>query len=172
MAENGEWITGSAVPLDPPWRGRAKLVHLVSPAIRECLPGLDGIPTEKIPLFLCVAERERPGRLDGLDDRLFDELQRELSLNFHEKSAVISQGCVGGVMAVKMAYDLLHQGQVPYCIVSGVDTFLVAGTLSAMEENDRILTEANSDGFIPGEAGAAVLLCTNHESSGMVANAA
>src|SRR6185312_5882884 len=41
---------------------------------------------------------------------------------------------------------------------AGVDSFLVAATLNAYEANSRLLTSDNSNGFIPGEAGAAVLL--------------
>jgi 3-oxoacyl-[acyl-carrier-protein] synthase-1 len=140
-------------------------VHLVVPAIRECLAAVNGIPTEQIPLFLCVAEKDRPGRLSGLDDLLFDEVQKELNLNFHEKTAVISQGRVGGVSAVRQASVLLYHERLSYCIVAGVDTFLTAGTLAAMEEKERILTGTNSDGFIPGEAGAAVLLCQGSQKS-------
>jgi 3-oxoacyl-[acyl-carrier-protein] synthase-1 len=166
MDKNGEWITGSYVPLGPPWRGRAKLLHLVVPAIRECLAAVNSIPTEQIPLFLCVAEKDRPGRLESLDDRLFDEVQDELKLRFHEKSAVIFQGRVGGTLAVKQARDSLYEQGLSYCIIAGVDTYVIAGTLSTYEERDRILTGNNSDGFIPGEAGAAVLLCIGSQKSG------
>ena len=166
MDKSGEWITGSYVPLNPPWRGRAKIVHLVAPAIRECLAAVADIPTKQIPLLLCVAEKDRPGRLEGLDDRLFDEVQDELKMRFHEKSAVISQGRVGGVVAVKQARDVLYGQGLSYCIIAGADTYLIAGTLSTYEERDRILTGSNSDGFIPGEAGAAVLLCIGSQKSG------
>jgi 3-oxoacyl-[acyl-carrier-protein] synthase-1 len=163
MDNSGEWITGSYVSLDPPWRGRAKLVNLVAPAIRECMNTLKNEDFERIPLLICVAEKDRPGGLDGLDDHLLDEVQDELKTRFHEKSAIIPQGRVGGVTAVKMAMDLLYQSQLPYCIVAGADSFLVAGTLAAFEKKDRLLTESNSDGFIPGEAGAAVLLCAGNQ---------
>jgi 3-oxoacyl-[acyl-carrier-protein] synthase-1 len=165
MDKNGEWITGSYVPLEQPWRGRAKLVHLVVPAIRECLSAVDGIPTEKIPLFLCIAEKDRPGRLSGLDDLLLDEVQEELNLQFHKKSAIIPQGRVAGVIAIQEATTLLYHERLLYCIVAGVDTFLTAGILAAMEEKERILTGTNSDGFIPGEAGAAILLCPGNQKS-------
>ena len=46
----------------------------------------------------------------------------------------------------------------PYCIIAGVDTFIVSSTLAAYQSNHRLLTEKNSDGFIPGEAGGAILL--------------
>src|SRR6266550_2148868 len=92
MDKGGEWIIGSQVPLEPPWRGLAKLVHMVVPAIRECLADSGHIRLNEIPLLLCVAEHDRPGRLEGLDDRLFEELQVELGARFHPSSRVIARG--------------------------------------------------------------------------------
>ena len=46
----------------------------------------------------------------------------------------------------------------PYCIIAGVDSLLLSGTLAAYEEKNRLLTSQNSNGFIPGEAAAAVLV--------------
>jgi 3-oxoacyl-[acyl-carrier-protein] synthase-1 len=158
MDSGGKWIVGSSVPLDPPWRGRAKMVHLVVPAIRECLNAVRGIPTEQIPLMLCVAEKDRPGRLEGLDDKLFYEVATELDLSFHERSMVIAGGRVGGVWAIQKAQELLYQERVSCCLVAGVDTYLVSGTLREYVANNRILTDKNSDGFIPGEAGSAILI--------------
>jgi 3-oxoacyl-[acyl-carrier-protein] synthase-1 len=43
-------------------------------------------------------------------------------------------------------------------MIAGVDSLLVAPTLAAYEEKNRLLTSQNSNGFIPGEAGATVLV--------------
>lgn len=166
MDAGGEWIIGSYVPLEQPWRGRSKLVHLVVPAIRECIAAITNFKAEKTPLLLCVAEKDRPGRLEGLDDLLINEVQDELGLRFHEKSAVISNGRVGGVDAIKLASTLIHKERLPYCIIAGVDTFLIAGTLTAYELRERILTSKNSNGFIPGEAGSAMLLGAGSQGTG------
>src|SRR5947209_859483 len=61
MDKAGEWVIGCPVPLDPPLRGRAKLAALVAPAVGECLD-VAGIKPEAVPLLLCVAEPDRPGR--------------------------------------------------------------------------------------------------------------
>ena len=158
MGSDGEWITGCIAPLDKPWRGRSKLVHLVAPTIHECLESVENVEPERIPLLLCVAEKDRPGRLDGIDVRLLNEIQDELDLRFHKSSISIPQGRISGVVALRQAYTFFQQMKVPYCIIAGVDTFLTARTLSHLEKRERILTESNSDGFIPGEAGAAVLI--------------
>jgi 3-oxoacyl-[acyl-carrier-protein] synthase-1 len=160
MDSTGEWIVGSEVPLEKPWRGRAKLVHMVAPAIQECLDAANEGQADQIPLLLCVAEKTRPGRLEGLDDKLLDEVQSELGVIFHSSSHIIPEGRVGGALAIKEAEEILYQRHLPYCVVAGADSYLVAGTLTEYENRERILTPANSNGFIPGEAGAAVLLGT------------
>ncbi len=166
MDKGGAWIIGSEVPLDQPWRGRMKLVKLVVPAIRECLSAIGDTGTEKIPLLLCVSEKTRHGRLDGLDDQLMHEVQDELGMRFHERSEVISNGSTGGVEALKHAMTIFNQGDTACCIVAGVDTFLVGSTLSAYEEKERLQTSNNSNGFIPGEAGSAVLVCSDIRNTG------
>ena len=158
MDKGGEWIIGSQVPLEQPWRGLPKLVHMVVPAIRECLAQAGDVKPESIPLLLCVAEEERPGRLDGLDDELFVDVQAELGVRFHPRSTVIPRGRVAGGLAMIEARELIHAELLPFCIIAGADTFLIASTLAAYEEKQRLLTSQNSNGFIPGEAGAAVLV--------------
>jgi len=154
----GEWIVGSYVPLEQPWRGRVRLLHMVVPAIRECLDQIKDTPIEKVPLFLCLAEKERPGRLDGLADLLPERIQAALGVRFHESSTMIENGRVAGAQAIKEAWGAIYRHDSPFCIVAGVDTYLVAATLAEFEKRDRLLTANNSNGFIPGEAGAALLL--------------
>jgi 3-oxoacyl-[acyl-carrier-protein] synthase-1 len=40
MDGRGRWITGCEVPLEQPWRGRAKLARMAAAAIGECLQGI------------------------------------------------------------------------------------------------------------------------------------
>src|SRR5215831_9521399 len=158
MDKGGEWIMGSQVPLEQRWRGLPKLVNMAVPAIKECLAHIGSVRPDQIPLFLCVAEKERPGRLHGLDDQLLEEIQEQLGVRFHPKSSVIAKGRVGGAIAIGAARQLIYEERIPLCLIAGVDSFLVAGTLAAYEEKDRLLTSQNSNGFIPGEAGAAILV--------------
>jgi 3-oxoacyl-[acyl-carrier-protein] synthase-1 len=158
MDAAGEWVIGCPVPLEQPWRGRAKLARLAAPSIQECLAFAGSVKPEAIPLLLCVAEKERPGRLDGLDDRLLPEVQSLLAVRLHPRSGVIARGRVGGAVAVELARKLIYDERLPRCLVAGVDSFLVGPTLEAYEAKQRLLTAKNSNGFIPGEAGTAVLL--------------
>jgi 3-oxoacyl-[acyl-carrier-protein] synthase-1 len=159
MDNGGEWIMGCEVPLEQPWRGRTKLVKMLAMAIRECLANPEAtVDPAKTPLLLCVAETGRPGRLAGLDDELFRELQDELRIEFHEKSGVTPQGRVAGAVALYRARKMIHEEKIPHVLIAGVDSLLVGPTLMAFEEKDHLLTRQNSNGFIPGEAAAAVLI--------------
>lgn len=158
MDSGGEWIQGSEVSLEQPWRGITKLIKMVSPAIRECLDAVNE-PPARIPLLLCTAEEERPGRLAGLDVELLAGVQMELGVTFHPKSVTIPFGRVAGGMALRHAREILDTERLTYCIVAGVDSLLVAPTLAALEAQNRLLTSENSNGFLAGEAGAAVLVC-------------
>lgn len=158
MDTGGEWIMGSSVPLAKPWCGKSRMLHLIEPTIRESVCDLDPSEIHHIPLLLCVPENDRPGKLDGLDASLFDAIGEESGLSFHGNSKFFFNGCVGGVQAVREAFSLIFRKRHPYCVIAGVDTFLTAGTLAAYEEKDRLLSSTNSNGFIPGEGAAAVLV--------------
>ena len=125
------------------------------------------MPPESIPVLLCVAEEDRPGRLEGLGDPLFFQTCELLGVRFHERSRVIAQGRVGGAVALHHASRLIHEEGFRHVIVAGVDSYLVAGTLRAYDERERLLTPANSNGFIPGEAGGALLVGPPGAGSGL-----
>jgi 3-oxoacyl-[acyl-carrier-protein] synthase-1 len=162
MDRGGEWIVGSQVPLAEPWRGRQRLVKLVTPAIAECLAGVPDVPTREIPLLLCVAERERPGRVAGRDDMLMAVVQPELRASFHPRSVVVPRGRVAAASALAIARGLIARGEARLCLIAAGDSLLVGATLRAFESEHRLLTSRNSNGFIAGEAGAALLVGHPH----------
>jgi 3-oxoacyl-[acyl-carrier-protein] synthase-1 len=170
IASGNEWIIGSEVPLDEPWRGIPKLARLLAGPLRECLDMIPEVPPESIPVILCVAEEDRPGRLEGLGNPLFFEACGLLGVRFHDKSRVIAQGRVGGAVALHHASRMIHEKGFRYVIVAGVDSYLIAATLRAYDERGRLLRPTNSNGFIPGEAGAALLMGPPDAGSEMVCN--
>jgi len=156
--ESGEFIKRAKVPLPQWWEGVGKLVDLVAPAIQECLNAASPIPPNEIPIFLGVAPSHRPFRFQNLENELLDEIEYNLKVVHHPKSEIISEGRVAGALGIAKAQHLLESGEAPCCIVAGVDSFLQQEVAEAYMEQQRILTPGNSDGFIPGEAGGAILL--------------
>jgi 3-oxoacyl-[acyl-carrier-protein] synthase I len=159
MARGGAWIVGAEVPLDEPWRGLPRLARLVAGPIRECLDSAPEVAPEDIPLLLGVAEPTRPGRLAGLEQELLPLVLEALQERLHPAaSRLIPMGRVSGAVGIREAAKLVNEKGFGRVIVGGVDSHLVAATLAAFDERDRLLTERNTNGFVPGEAGAAVLV--------------
>lgn len=151
----GNWVMAHAVYLDKPWRALTKLAKMASMAITEALHELDLKHWQRLPLLLCVAEPDRPGRQDGLDERLLPLIQNELGVSFGKGSALVARGRVGVAVALARARQLSPTEEFGVLIV-GVDSMLSWPTLNHFDREDRLLTEANSDGFMPGEAAGAL----------------
>lgn len=158
MDSGGEWIMGCEVPLEQPWRGKTKLIKMASAAIIECLTNNQQLLPQATPLLLCLSEHERKGRVIDDDNQFFLDLQAELKLEFHEKSRVIAKGHVSVAVALKHAQQLLQEINIKHVLIAATDSMLVWPTLAHYQENERLLTSQNSNGFIPGEAGAALVI--------------
>nr|WP_319490550.1 hypothetical protein [uncultured Desulfobacter sp.] len=80
MGRIGAWIAAGEIPLDSPWLGRARLVHMAVSAIDECLAPLRAQGKKDpifsgIPLVICVSEKDRPGRFSRLEENFIAEKQ-------------------------------------------------------------------------------------------------
>jgi 3-oxoacyl-[acyl-carrier-protein] synthase I len=166
MDQGGEWILGCEVPMEKPWRGKTKLIKMAAAAISEILQGRSEIITEETPLLLCLAEHSRPGRIINDDAQFFLDLQQEMGIEFSDQSLVIAAGHVSVAVALKHAREMFRQLGVKHVLVAASDTMLVAQTLAHYEKGERLLTSENSNGFIPGEAGAALVIEPSNGKSG------
>jgi 3-oxoacyl-[acyl-carrier-protein] synthase I len=154
----GEWIVAHQVMLDRVWRGRKKLVKMAALAIDECLAGIPRSDWPRIPLILCIAERERPGRLEGLDDQLFSEILAELNVEFANQSLIVPGGRVSLGAALLHASELISKNSVSSVLIVATDSLLASLTLNYYESRERLLTARNSNGFMPGEGAGALLV--------------
>ncbi len=158
VGSSGDWIVGSEVTLEQPWRGLPKLARMAARAVAECLAAAVPLPADRVPVLIAVAEPDRPGRPEGLDRLLVEMMEEALGHKLHPHSRIVPQGRVGGAVALVGARRMLIEGHHPRIVLAGVDSLLSGPALMAWEEADRLLTRENSNGFIPGEAAGAVLL--------------
>ena len=154
----GEWIMAHQVPLEQPWRGLTKLAKMAAMAIDEALEGVPKHEWAQLPLILCVAESERPGRVVGLESELAQMIQGELGTSFAPQFAVVTQGRVGVAVALAQARVLMAQKNQARVLIAATDSLLSWPTLSHYEQCDRLLTAGNSNGFMPGEGAGALLV--------------
>jgi 3-oxoacyl-[acyl-carrier-protein] synthase-1 len=131
---------------------------MAAASIREALQGISLDKISKIPLMLCLPEQDRPGRIINDDNQLFLDLQKELGIDFHDSSRVIASGYVSVALALRHANNLINQEGIERVLIAATDSLLVTRSLIHWEVQERLLTSENSNGFIPGEAAAAVVI--------------
>lgn len=154
---DGDWQIACEVPLPQPWRGERRLRELARAAILDCLDGFVPEPGT-LPLFLCLPETDRPGRLIHDDNRFFLDLEKDLGWRCHSQSCTIAMGRVSIGVALRRARKLFQDRTVERILIAACDSYLTATTLEVLAQEDRLLTGNNSDGFIPGEAGSALMV--------------
>lgn len=158
MDSGGEWIPGSTVPLERPLDGTTKLARILAMVIGECLSADPTFMLADIPVLCGLAEEDRPGRLPSLETELAVELRAELGDTIDLNFSPLAYGRVAGIVGLMRARQLIYEEQVPHVIVAGVDSLLVSPTLTEFDTRNRLLTSANSNGFLPGEGAAAILV--------------
>lgn len=158
LGADGEFLAAHQVELDEPWTGLERLSKMACMAIAEALHDVPVSRWNDIPLLLCVAEPGRPGRRKDLDIELISAIRSELGVSFSNRSAVIAQGRVATVVALSHARTVLNESGVEQVLVAATDSLLNAATLRHYGEQDRLLTQENSNGFIAGEGAGALLL--------------
>ncbi|NKI94698.1 hypothetical protein [Rhizobacter sp. SG703] len=156
--ETGQPLRGALVPLPQWWEGTGKLADLAAPAIAECLAALPPDEAARTPILLGVAAAGRPGRFADLDTLLMPQIQARLGWVAHPLSRLFAADQTGCVDALALAAELIDTGRAAHVVVAGVDSFLQRDTLEAMQRQRRVMTPGNSNGFFPGEAGAAALV--------------
>jgi 3-oxoacyl-[acyl-carrier-protein] synthase-1 len=153
-------VIGAAVPgLPLTLRHEVRLVELLAGAVRDCLGEKPALATAGVPLVIGLAEPQRPGGGGGLENRIVGLVQDRLGLRFHPTlSRGVARGHTAGFEAFRAARELLDAGSVSACVVCGVDSYVNANALLWLDQNRRLKTPLHSDGVIPGEAAAAVLV--------------
>lgn len=162
-AIDGSPIFAGQVPLPQPEHADQKLFTFIDSVLAECL---EKIPqkSQEVVLVLClpISEdlelivRDRDAFLQGLEDRYGPHFG-----GLH----IIEGGEVGPLRASKNAHKFLADYGLPIIVIVGVDSFLSPARLDKYERQDRIATEKNMGGFIPGEGASAIVLSQQPNSS-------
>ncbi len=155
--ETGMPIVGAGLYGVDQW-GEARMHTMFHAVLGECCAQLPASANNHdcAILLLCAetsAADVRHAWADHMLDRTLDAGQ------FHAASDVLALGKAGIVPALQEAQRLFALPQPPtYVIIAGVDNYLDAVVIDAMLQQQRLATSSNSDGMIPGEAAAAIML--------------
>jgi 3-oxoacyl-[acyl-carrier-protein] synthase-1 len=72
----------------------------------------------------------------------------------------VQMGSTGVYALIERAMSKMQSGEINFCIIAAVDSYLLDDRLHLYDQQWRIKTGRNPAGFIPGEAGAVLLLET------------
>ncbi|RAZ92490.1 3-oxoacyl-ACP synthase [Mesorhizobium hawassense] len=165
LGSAGEWQTGAPIALPRNWIGDRRMAHMAAGAVCEAF---EGVPEARgqTALILCLPEEDRPGRVVRDNSGLLRSIAQIAEIELHPSSRIIAHGRPSGIVALDHARRLLASGDLPFVMIAGVDSYLTSQTVAHYLSQNRILTPQNPNGFLPGEAAAAVI-CTQRRQTGM-----
>ncbi|RWQ01558.1 3-oxoacyl-ACP synthase [Mesorhizobium sp.] len=164
LASGGEHLIGAPVPLPGDWVGEKRMAYLAATAITEAFAGAPEARGSAA-LILCLAEDDRPGRPVSDGQRMLARIAAITKLTSPSKARIVAHGRPSGLVALEQARRVLSSGEAPFVMIAGVDSYLTAGTVTHYLAENRLLVPDNPDGFIPGEAAAAIL-CSPRPTTG------
>lgn len=158
----GEPMRAAIAPwLDIGLRGAERLEALLIPALDEALEPLAAHRGSAANLALALGlPGARPGLPADIRDSMLSRVDARYRHVFRAAASFVA-GHASGLIAVQAAAARLAQGGLDGCIVAGVDSYIDPVTLEWLEADDRMHGAGplnNAWGFIPGEAGSALLL--------------
>jgi 3-oxoacyl-[acyl-carrier-protein] synthase-1 len=136
---------------------RARWVRLLAWSLKDALRPLSRRDVALVPVVLSLP---RDGRgVEPTAAPLLEELRaiwgEDLGLD-PGLVRVVCDGAFGGLAALVWARERVAERGA--CVVGAADSFIGAQVLLELLERDRLLTERNPDGVIPGEGSACMLL--------------
>lgn len=150
--------------LAPELGGVERFYELAKPAMEEALlPLIQSITINtqmSLPLFLGLPE-SRPGLPNQLDQELAFRLDQETyTSKLQITTTPFSYGHSAGLMAMEEASRQIRQGQIEFCLIGGVDSYMQAETLEWLDDEGQLMSGENRSGFPPGESAGFCLLAS------------
>ncbi len=140
-----------------------RMLRLAASALRECLGPLRGQSTA-VPVCLALPESEGKTPLDRLAFVTHLAAQSGGALDPQGTDAS-HLGRAGGVVAIAQAMVTVESGLAEFAVAGGIDSYRDPYVLAILDQEQRVKSESNWDGFVPGEAAEFVLLTTRRHAS-------
>ena len=157
LTQRDERLVVARLPDTDLW-GQSRLARWLELAVADCLRHTPSLDTQEVPLVWLAPEPDRHGLTLSWWTEVFHAVVAKLGLTFHPRSGVMQLGRAGLAGALEQVASLLEAEKRPAVMLVGVDSYLHAATINHYLKSERLQVSGNSNGFIPGEAAAAVLL--------------
>jgi len=166
--DDPEWdedlpLFSATVPtIDPFVDGLERFLQLAMPSLTEVLEksNLKRTDLAQTSFYLSLPQLDESTFNIGLAANLLPALCKQTGLTSFNDTKINQNGHTGVFAHVNEAIDLLESGASQFCIVGGVDSYLLTNRLDYLDSKWRIRSDRNVDGFIPGEASVMMMLET------------
>jgi 3-oxoacyl-[acyl-carrier-protein] synthase I len=142
-------------------RGVERFLALANPAVTEAIQPLSDAGADRLPIRirLCLGfPLPRPGLAPDVAERVQTRLG---NIRFDKSGRTFESGHASGLLAIHQAADWLRSDQADFVLTGGIDSYYDADTLEWLDAVSRLHSEANMDGFVPGEGAGFCLLASS-----------
>ena len=156
-----EPLIASLVPsIDPFLDGVERLFSLIIPSLTHLVSNakLKRKDLQTGAFLLALPQPDQVMKAWHLEKRFIPELYRRTGLDAFKICKTHQSGHTGMFCLIQEAITMLISGEVEFCIVAGVDSYLLEERLEFLDKSWRIKSGKNVDGYIPGEAASMILL--------------
>lgn len=165
VSRGGDPVRVACLPETDTW-GAARLGRWTGLAIAQCLAAVPPAERDAIPAMLVGPDPERPMNATRVQFETLHRVQDTLRMRFARSSRLFPGGRAALGAALAHAWQLLARGEARRVLLAGFDSYLDAATINHYLHAERLLVPGNRDGFLPGEAAAAVLLEVGEPTAG------
>ncbi len=143
-------------------QGNSRHAAMAMQVWHEATVGIqDEVPRQHLPVLLLSASPSCHG-LSPSDAQACLSALLNMGMGLHPASQVLPLGKAGIVQVLRKCAELLDGrsgfARCPYVVVIGLDSLLTANAISRLHAQSRLKLPDQSDGLIPGEAAAALLI--------------
>lgn len=142
--------------------GQERFLRLGIPALTELLEKakIKRNDLEHMGLMLALPQSDKAIDAMNMSTEFVHELRKRMGLTIIKLWKSTQAGHTGSFSLLKSAIQKLQAGDLGYCIVGGVDSYLMKDRLDVLDAAWRLRSERTVDGFMPGEAAVMLMLET------------
>lgn len=151
-------VTGYPIYIDEYDNSKEKIFSMLENVLKDlhCYSGAEDGFIKDSPLFISLPSKER--NLINKNE-IMEFLEHIQNYNFNPSNVTLFDiGNSGMMFAMTDAMNAMHDNKYKMAMLVGVDTLVGYDDLKYFNDKNRLKTELNSTGFMPGEAAAAILI--------------
>ncbi len=155
-------VTASVPVIDPLLSNSDRLMELIIPSLTSLISETK-LKSEQFHtggLFLALPQQDEAVNSWSLESTFIAQLYKRTGLNVFKVDKINQLGNAGMFTHIVEAISLLHSGELDFCIIGGVDSYLLDDRMACLDNSWRLKSARNVDGYIPGEAASILLLET------------